>query len=155
MSKRGIEMSPEANILCILYIFLLFMEFVASSCPVLIPTLKIPFGERVTKIPYTSVWISCYDLPHGYLHAQFSSVLSLSRARLFVTPWTTAHQASLSITISWSSLRLMSIQAVMPSSHLILWSSPSPPAPNPSQHQSLFQWVNSSHEVAKVLEFQL
>ena len=32
---------------------------------------------------------------------------------------------------------------------------PSPPAPNPSQHQSLFQWVNSSHEVAKVLEFQL
>ena len=34
-------------------------------------------------------------------------------------------------------------------------SSPSPTAPNPSQHQSLFQWVNSSHEVAKVLEFQL
>ena len=34
-------------------------------------------------------------------------------------------------------------------------SSPSPPAPNPSQHQSLFQWVNFSHEVAKVLEFQL
>ena len=34
-------------------------------------------------------------------------------------------------------------------------SSPSPPAPNPSQHQSLFQWLNSSHEVAKVLEFQL
>ena len=34
-------------------------------------------------------------------------------------------------------------------------SSPSPPAPNPSQHQSLFQWVSSSHEVAKVLEFQL
>ena len=34
-------------------------------------------------------------------------------------------------------------------------SSPSPPAPNPSQHQSLFQWVNSSHEVAKVLEFHL
>ena len=36
-----------------------------------------------------------------------------------------------------------------------LGSSPSPPAPNPSQHQSLFQWVNSSHEVAKVLEFLL
>ena len=34
-------------------------------------------------------------------------------------------------------------------------SSPSPPAPNPSQHQGLFHWVNSSHEVAKVLEFQL
>ena len=42
--------------------------------------------------------------------------------------------------------------AIQPSHPL---SSPSPPAPNPSQHQSLFQWVNSSHEVAKVLEFQL
>ena len=42
--------------------------------------------------------------------------------------------------------------AIQPSHHL---SSPSPLAPNPSQHQSLFQWVNSSHEVAKVLEFQL
>ena len=42
--------------------------------------------------------------------------------------------------------------AIQPS-HLL--SSPSPPAHNPSQHQSLFQWVNSSHEVAKVLEFQL
>ena len=39
------------------------------------------------------------------------------------------------------------------SSHPLL--SPAPPAPNPSQHQSLFQWVNSSHEVAKELEFQL
>ena len=42
--------------------------------------------------------------------------------------------------------------AIQPSHPL---SSPSPPAPSPSQHQSLFQWVNSSHEVAKVLEFQL
>ena len=42
--------------------------------------------------------------------------------------------------------------AIQPSHPL---SFPSPPAPNPSQHQGLFQWVNSSHEVAKVLEFQL
>ena len=42
--------------------------------------------------------------------------------------------------------------AIQPSHPL---SSPSPPAPNPSQHQALFQWVSSSHEVAKVLEFQL
>ena len=42
--------------------------------------------------------------------------------------------------------------AIQPSHPL---SSPSPPAPNPSQHQSLFQWVNSSHQVAKALEFQL
>ena len=42
--------------------------------------------------------------------------------------------------------------AIQPSHPLL---SPSPPAPNPSQHQGLFQWVNSSHEVAEVLEFQL
>ena len=45
---------------------------------------------------------------------------SLSHVWLFVTPWITAHQASLSITNSWSSLRLTSIESVMPSSHLIL-----------------------------------
>ena len=51
---------------------------------------------------------------------QFSSVQSLSRVRLFATPWTAAHQASLSITNFWSLPKLMSIEAVMPSSHLIL-----------------------------------
>ena len=51
---------------------------------------------------------------------QFSSVRSLSHVWLFVTPWITARQACLSITISRSSLRLTSIESVMPSSHLIL-----------------------------------
>ena len=51
---------------------------------------------------------------------QFSSVQSLSRVRLFATPWIAARQDSLSITISRSSLRLTSIKPVMPSSHLIL-----------------------------------
>ena len=51
---------------------------------------------------------------------QFSSVQSLSCVQLFVTPWIAAHQAFLSITNSRSSLRLMSIESVMPSSHLIL-----------------------------------
>ena len=78
----------------------------------------------------------------------------LSRVRLFATPWIAAHQGSLSITNSRSSLRLMSIESVMPSSHLILCRPllllpPIPPS------ISLFQWINSSHEVAKVLEFQL
>ena len=50
----------------------------------------------------------------------FSSVQSLSRVWLFVTPWITTHQASLSITNSRSLLKLMSIESVMPSSHLIL-----------------------------------
>ena len=51
---------------------------------------------------------------------QFSSVQSLSRVQLFVTPWTAACQASLSITNSQSLLKLMSIELVMPSNHLIL-----------------------------------
>ena len=50
----------------------------------------------------------------------FSSVQSLSRVQLFATPWTGAHQASLSITNSRSLLKLMSIESVMPSNHLIL-----------------------------------
>ena len=66
----------------------------------------------------------------------FSSVQSLSRVQLFATPWTVARQASLSITNSWSLLKLMSIELVMPSHPL---SSPFPPAFNLSQHQSLFQ----------------
>ena len=52
--------------------------------------------------------------------SQFSSVQSLSHVQLFVTPWTAACQASLSITNSWSLLKLMSIELVMPFNHLIL-----------------------------------
>ena len=64
-------------------------------------------------------WMSIYS---NVKHTQFhiSSVQSLSHVRLFVTPWIAARQASLSITNSWSSLRLKSIESVMPSSHLIL-----------------------------------
>ena len=51
---------------------------------------------------------------------QFSSVQLLSRVRLFVTPWTAARQASLSFTLSQSLLKLVSIESVMPSNHLIL-----------------------------------
>ena len=54
------------------------------------------------------------------LSDQIRTDQSLSHVRLFVTPWIAALQASLSITNSWSSLRLMSIESVMPSSHLIL-----------------------------------
>ena len=58
------------------------------------------------------------DMLYDYI--QFSSVQLLSRVRLFVTSWIAARQVSLSITNSQSSLRLMSIESVMPSSHLIL-----------------------------------
>ena len=65
---------------------------------------------------YLSVLLVIYLLIFGYI--QFSSVTH--RVQLFATPWTAAHQASLSITISRSLLKLMSINSMMPSNHLIL-----------------------------------
>ena len=120
-----------------------------------------PLGKPIINIVVANRWISPLISWHSsmYIHMdsyftsdQIRSDQSLSCVRLFVTPWITACQASLSITNSQISLRLTFIESVMPSHPL---SSPSPLAPNPSQHQSLFQWVNSSHEVAKELEFQL
>ena len=61
-----------------------------------------------------------YGATRGTLHEQFNSVQSLSPVLLFGTPWTAACQASLSITNSQSALKLMSIESVMPSNHLIL-----------------------------------
>ena len=62
----------------------------------------------------------------------FSSVQSLSHVQLFATPWTAAHQASLSITNSQSLLKLMSIKSLMPSNHLILCHPLLPPSIFPS-----------------------
>ena len=63
--------------------------------------------------------VSPFDL-FQTLQVQLISVQSLSHVQLFATPWTAAHQASLSITNSWSLLKLMSIESVMPPNHLIL-----------------------------------
>ena len=71
----------------------------------------------------------------------FSSVQSLSRVRLFATPWTTPHQASLSITNSWSPPKPMSIESVMPSNHLILCR---PFLPLPSIFPSIRVFSNES-----------
>ena len=90
----------------------------------------------------------CYIL----YNSMYIVVHSLSHVWLFVTPWTAAHQAPLSLTVSWSLLKLMSIEPMIPSNHLILCF---PPAFNLSQHQGLFKWVSSAHHVAKVLELQL
>ena len=80
--------------------------------------------------------------------SQFScSVVSNS-----ATPWTAAHQASLSITNSQSLLKLMSTKLVMPSHPLL---SPSPPAFNLSQHQGLFQWVSSLIRWPKSFSFSI
>ena len=78
-----------------------------------------------------------------------------SCVQLFATPWTAAPQAPLSFTISWSSLKLMSFESVLPSNHLIL-SSPLLLLPTIFPNiRALFQWVGSLHQVAKVLELQL
>ena len=86
---------------------------------------------------------------------QFSSVQLLTRVQLLVTPWIAARQASLSITQlpEFTQTHVHRVGDAIQPSHPL--SSPSPPAPNLSQHQGLFQWVNSLHEVAEVLEFQL
>ena len=119
--------------------------------------LFLTFWDTSIHIVFYSIWTNI--LPHGYEDylftntcEEFSSVQSISCVRLFVIARAGACQASLCITNSHSLLKLMSTERVMPSNPL---SSPSPPAFNLSQHQGLFQWVSSSHQVAKVLEFQL
>ena len=121
---------------------------------------------------YLRSWLQSSDLPLFYFHGlfpslsfshchsglfpilvQFSSVspsyLTLCHPMNRSMPGLPVHHQLPEFTqtqVHWVS------DAIQPSHPL---SSPSPPAPNPSHHQSLFQWVNSSHEVAKVLEFQL
>ena len=98
----------------------------------------------------TCVFISLYT---------FSSVQSLSRVQLFATPWITACQASLSVTNSRSSLRLRSIESVMPSSHLILCRHPLlllPPILPASESfpmSQLFQWGGQSTGVSASASF--
>ena len=81
----------------------------APSCFLMDTVLSIPLCGSTS--PYSS---------GPFTFGQFSSVQSLSCVRIFATSWTAAHQASLSITNSQSLPKLMSIESVMPSSHLIL-----------------------------------
>ena len=89
-----------------------------------------PFWIRLNTLPMLYKWNSkALMIAHQFTTwfteyfkpTADSSVQLLSRVRLFVTPWTVAHQASLSITNSWSLLKLMSIESMIPSNHLILW----------------------------------
>ena len=88
----------------------------------------------------------------GFLKLSVQLSSAVSCVWLFVISWIAARQASLSITNSQNSPKLMCIDLVMPSSHLILCR---PLLLLPPVPQGLFQWVNSLHEVAKVLEFQI
>ena len=89
---------------------------------------------------------------------QFSSVHFSSVAQSCLTLWDPMNCSTPGLPVHHQLLEFTQTpvhrvsDAIQPSHPL---SSPSPPAPNPSQHQSLFQWVSSSHQVAKVLEFLL
>ena len=84
----------------------------SSDCPEL--------QIRLTSLPQPIRTRACLCLQVNIIYFQFSSVQLLSRVRLFETPGTAAHQASLSITNFRSPLKLMSIESVMPSNYLIL-----------------------------------
>ena len=79
-----------------------------------------PPRHQFPLITIRLVLFTHFALPFASFPIQFSSVQSLSRVRLFATPWIAARQASLSITTSRSSLRPTSFESAMPSSHLIL-----------------------------------
>ena len=105
-----------------------------------------PIQAKYPRIP--SYFIALF--PDSVSSIQFSrSVMSLCDPMNRSTPGLPVHQQLPEFTQTHVH---RVTDAIQPSHPL---SSPSPPAPNPSQHQSLFQWVNSSHEVAKVLELQL
>ena len=97
-------------------------EVLAYKLEVIIPDMIIPIyrpEQGSWDVPTTFFSYFPQDVLHACM-VQFSSVQSLSRVRLFATPWTAACQASLSITNSRSLPKPMSIKSVMPSSHLIL-----------------------------------
>ena len=120
-----------------------FYEMQIHSCGKLVPKSK--ENRRTSE----EIWLS------GPICMWSCSVpFSCSVVSNSVTPWTAADQASLSITISQSLLKFMYIELVMPSNHLILCHHLLLPPSIFSHHQGLFRWV-SSHQVAKVLEFQL
>ena len=123
-----------------------------SSPKILIQQPKVDFRN----LHLTNSQVMCMQVICGpHLEEHYLAVAqSLSCVRLFATPWTAAHQASLSFTISQSLLKLISIESVMPPNHLILccslllW-----PSIFPSIRS--FPTVSSSHQVGKLLEFKL
>ena len=107
--------SHQLSILCI-------VKYTFQCYSLICPTLSFPHSVH-------SLHLCLYFCPENryistmclkFYTCAFSSVQSLSCVQLLVTPWTAAHQASLSITNSWSLLKGMTIESVMPSNHLIL-----------------------------------
>ena len=126
------------------------------------PRLFLNWHLRVMWFMYLveNLWIRILVLVTDLLLIQFSSVKSLSRVWLFATPWIAACQAPLSITISRSSLKLISIESVMPSSHLssVVPFSPWPqslPASESFPVSQHFAWRGQSIGVSALASFLL
>ena len=90
--------------------------FFLNICSVLFVCISMHILEFACQVIHTQTHTHSWDVV---------VVQSLSHVRLFATPWTAAHQASLSFPVSWSLLKLLSIESVIPPNHLVL-SSPSP-----------------------------
>ena len=114
------------------------------------------FLEEISSLSHSIVFLYFFAL----INAKFSSLQSLIRVRLFVTPWTAACQASLSITSSWRWPKLMFIESVMPSNHLILCCSLLlPPSIFPSsrwpKYWSLSFSISPSSEYSGLISFRM
>ena len=116
----GVSESSSSSSLCLQSSETLLQKVVPRETP---PVSNCTRKNAPGEFPFHLVLVKCYLVQscEENLAKMFSSVQLLSSICLFVTPLTAAHQASLSITNSWSLLKLMSIQLVMPSNHLILF----------------------------------
>ena len=118
ISRRSISFNVSSKTCVYLLIFCLADLSIGVSGVLKSPTIIVVLSVSPSISP--SLCLMYWGAPTLGASVQFSSVQSLSRVRLFATPWTAARQAFLSITISRSSLRLTSIESVMPCNHLIL-----------------------------------
>ena len=129
-----------------------FSDLPQSSLLTRILTSRLLFSDTSYMQPpqNSSAEAGVWSIPTAY---RLGIVQLLSHVRLFATPWTAPCQASLSFTIYRSLLKFMSIELVVLPSHSLLPLSRF--TFSLSQHQGLFQWTGSLHQMAKVLELQL
>ena len=108
------------HLLIVCVLFILFLVFLESGAR-FINNFAVFLSEMIWNYVFVYVCLFAkWDSIVSVMHIQFRSIQLLSPVRLFVTPWTVVWQSSLSITNSQSSLKLMSIESVMPSNRLIL-----------------------------------
>ena len=135
------------------------LAFKEQSCSLKTGSMAIDFRFSGTS---GQCWISDWQQQNGWEHFKLYKIKARNIKLHQITSALTACILGFSLKQTWNvqystseiwkSASCPDLDAIQPSHPL---SFPFPPAPNPSQHQSLFQWVNSLHEVANILEFQL